>query len=368
MENMQEKIQAHEQRVRRLNGVWENFQRQQEEREQRNPRNIMFNALGGKDGRLNAPEKMNLVQKALYASQDEVVNDGEENKKLSQFVNDLAEAIEKDTFYFEQANSIERIDCETSTMNEYFTWIEEGQTIVKHMNDGEVTPQDFAEKNDFLDMSFQRETELLTCLGLYERSMQMGNQDAKVRFDELRLKLQKLREIRSSIETTCNHEVDHKVERREYEVALEYYRLIGLMRQMGARPTRTQVEEFRERSLALKVDHSVDVEMLPGYSFYTRLLEDVRHADRREREIRENSFDHSLSYNRSPGEFIYMAKHVEDKGEDIRTRIERLRGLRPPLKEVPAYDERKLRARALTREGIELALARQAQREAMDRA
>ena len=175
-------------------------------------------------------------------------------------------------------------------------------------------------------------------------------------------------EIRSSIETTCNHEVDHKVERREYEVALEYYRLIGLMRQMGARPTRTQAEEFRERSLALKVDHSVDVEMLPGYSFYTRLLEDVRHADRREREIRENSFDHSLSYNRSPGEFIYMAKHVEDKGEDIRTRIERLRGLRPPLKEVPAYDERKLRARALTREGIELALARQAQREAMDRA
>ncbi len=368
MENMQEKIQAHEQRVRRLNGVWENFQRQQEEREQRNPRNIMFNALGGKDGRLNAPEKMNLVQKALYASQDEVVNDGEENKKLSQFVNDLAEAIEKDTFYFEQANSIERINCETSTMNEYFTWIEEGQTIVKHMNDGEVTPQDFAEKNDFLDMSFQRETELLTCLGLYERSMQMGNQDAKVRFDELRLKLQKLREIRSSIETTCNHEVDHKVERREYEVALEYYRLIGLMRQMGARPTRTQAEEFRERSLALKVDHGVDVEMLPGYSFYTRLLEDVRHADRREREIRENSFDHSLSYNHSPGEFIYMAKHVEDKGEDIRTRIERLRGLRPPLKEVPAYDERKLRARALTREGIELALARQAQREAMDRA
>lgn len=132
-----------------MNGVWENFQRQQEEREQRNPRNIMFNALGGKDGRLNAPEKMNLVQKALYASQDEVINDGEENKKLSQFVNDLAEAIEKDTFYFEQANSIERINCETSTMNEYFTWIEEGQTIVKHMNDGEVTPQDFAEKMTF---------------------------------------------------------------------------------------------------------------------------------------------------------------------------------------------------------------------------
>lgn len=34
-------------------------------------------------------------------------------------------------------------------MNEYFTWIEEGQTIVKHMNDGEVTPQDFAEKMTF---------------------------------------------------------------------------------------------------------------------------------------------------------------------------------------------------------------------------
>lgn len=368
MENMQEKIQAHEQRVRRLNGVWDSFQRQQEERDQKNPRSIMFNALGGKGSPLNAPEKMNLVQKALYASEDEIIHDGQDSKKLSQFVNDLAEAIEKDTFYFEQANSIERINCETSTMNEYFTWIDDGQLIIKHMNDGEVTQQDADERDDFLHMSFQRETELLTCLGLYERSIQMGNTDAKTRFDELRLKLQKLREIRSAIQVSCNHEVDRKVERREYEVALEYYRLLGLMRQMGLHPTRTQIAEFREKSIALQIDHGVDVEMLPGYSFYTRLLEDVRHADQRERLVKEQSFDHSLSYNRSPGEFLYMAKHVEAKEDDIQTRIERLRGLRPPLKEVPAYNHTRMRERALTREGIEEALARLAQREAMERA
>lgn len=368
MENMQEKIQSHEERVRRLNGVWDNFQRQQEEREQKNPRNIMFNALGGKESRLNPPEKMNLVQKALYASEDEIINDGQENKKLSQFVHELAEAIEQDTFYFEQANSIERINCETTTMNEYFTWIDEGQEIIKHMNDGFVSEDDLTERNGFVDMSFQRETELLTCLGLYERSMQMGNKEAKDKFDELRLKMQKLREIRSSILVSTGNEADRKVEREQYEVALEYYRLLGLMRQMGKQPSRSQIEEFREKSIELKVSHHVDVELLPGYSFYTRLLEDVRHADRNEREVKEQSFDHSLSYNRSPGEFLYMAKHIEAKEDDIRLRIERLRGLRPPLQEVPAYDRKKMRNRALTKEGIQEALNRMAQREVNERA
>ena len=368
MENSEERLQQHQQRVNRLNAVWESFQRQQEQKTQQNPRNIMFNAMGGENSNLKAPERMNLVQKALYASKDEVINDGKDDKKLSAFVDELADAIEKDTFYFDQALSIERINCETSTMNEYFTWIDEGQQIIKHMNDGFVSEEDLSEKNNFIDMSFQRETELITCLGLYEKSVQLGNQEAKVKYDELRLKLQKLREIRSSILTTTKNEADKKVEREEYERALHYYRLLSFMRDMGKNPTQNQLAEFRMRAKELQVEHDMDVEMLPGYSFYTRLLEDVRRADVLERNAQERSFDHSLSYNRSPGEFIYMAKHVSTKQEDIRTRIERLRGLRPPLKDVPQYDATRLRQRALTREGIQAALERQAREEILTHA
>ncbi len=368
MENSEERLQQHQQRVNRLSAVWESFQRQQEQKTQQNPRNVMFNALGGENSHLKAPEKMNLVQKALYASKDDVVNDGKDDKKLSAFVEELADAIEKDTFYFDQALSIERINCETSTMNEYFTWIDEGQQIIKHMNDGFVSEDDLKEKTDFVDMSFQRETELITCLGLYEKSVQLGNKDAKVKYDELRLKLQKLREIRSSILVTTKNEADKKVEREEYEKALHYYRLLGFLRDMGSNPTQHQLAEFRMRAKDLEIDHDLDVEMLPGYSFYTRLVEDVRRADMSERNAQERSFDHSLSYNRSPGEFIYMAKHVSTKQEDIRTRIERLRGLRPPLKDVPQYDANRLRQRALTREGIQAALERQAREESMMRA
>ena len=368
MENSEERLQQHQQRVNRLNAVWESFQRQQEQKTQQNPRNVMFNALGGENSQLKAPEKMNLVQKALYASKDDVVNDGKDDKKLSAFVEELADAIEKDTFYFDQALSIERINCETSTMNEYFTWIDEGQQIIKHMNDGFVSEDDLKEKTDFVDMSFQRETELITCLGLYEKSVQLGNKEAKVKYDELRLKLQKLREIRSSILVTTKNEADKKVEREEYERALHYYRLLGFLREMGSNPTQHQLAEFRMRAQDLQIGHDMDVEMLPGYSFYTRLVEDVRRADISERNAQERSFDHSLSYNRSPGEFIYMAKHVSTKQEDIRTRIERLRGLRPPLKDVPQYDANRLRQRALTREGIQAALERQAREENMMRA
>ena len=359
MENSEEKLQKHQQRVNRLNAVWESFQRQQEQKTQQNPRNVMFNALGGEKSSLKAPEKMNLVQKALYASEDEIINDGKDDKKLSSFVEELADAIEKDTFYFDQALSIERINCETSTMNEYFTWIDEGQEIIKHMNDGFVSEDDLKEKTDFVDMSFQRETELITCLGLYEKSMQLGNKEAKVKFDELRLKLQKLREIRSSILITTGNEADKKVEREEYEKALNYYRMLGLLREMDDKPTETQLAVFRMKAQELQVAHDADVEMLPGYSFYTRLLEDVRRSDIAERNAKELNFDHSLSYNRSPGEFLYMAKHAANQKEDIRTRIERLRGLRPPLKDLPTYDATRLRQRALTREGIEAALTRQ---------
>ena len=351
MENSEERLQQHQQRVNRLNAVWESFQRQQEQKTHQNPRSVMVNALGGENSALKTSEKMNLVQKALYASKDEVVNDGKDDKKLSSFVEELADAIEKDTFYFDQALSID-----------------EGQQIIKHMNDGFVSEEDLLEKNNFVDMSFQRETELITCLGLYEKSVQLGNKEAKVKYDELRLKLQKLREIRSSILTTTGNEADKKVEREEYEKALHYYRFLSFMRDMGKNPTENQLAEFSMRAKELQVAHNMDVEMLPGYSFYTRLLEDVRRADVAERNAQEHSFDNSLSYNRSPGEFIYMAKHVSTKQEDIRTRIERLRGLRPPLKDIPKYDANRLRQRALTKEGIQAALERMAREENLMRA
>lgn len=367
MENLQDRKEAHQQRASRLHQVWEKYQQQQQERERKNPQSIMQNALSGEESPLKISQKVNLVQKALYAPEDDAIHDGREDKNLAEFVNDLAGAIEKDTFYFEQANSIERINCETSTMNEYFTWIDEGQVIIRHMNDGEVTPEDVKERDDFIDMSFQRETELLTCLGLYERSINMGNTEAKVKFDELRLKLQKLREIRSSIQNSCNHDVNKKVEKNEYEAALEYYRLLAFMRQIGNHPSEEQIEEFRARASALRGYRGVDVEFLAGYSFYTRLVDDVRHADQQERQRQKNDFEHGLSYNRSPGEFLYMAKHYQEKKEDIRSRIERLRGLRPVQKDSPLYDTAQMRHKPLTREGIQKALERLKQQEAMER-
>ena len=323
MENIEDKKEAHRQRINRLHLVWEKYQRQQEERERKNPRNIMYNALGGEETPLNASQKVNLVQKVLFASENEVMFDGRENKKLADFSHKLADAVEKDTFYFEQANSIERINCETTTMNEYFTWIEEGQGIIKHMNDGKVTQEDVNERDSFIEMSVQREVELLTCLGLYERSINMGNLEAKVKFDELKLKLQKLREIRGAIQASCHHDVDKETKRDEYEAALEYYRLLAFLRHIGTQPTQEQINEFRKRAEVLRVHHGVDVEFLPGYSFYTRLTDDVRHEDKREQEHRENSFEHELSYGRSPGEFLYLAKHFQADKEDIRARIER---------------------------------------------
>ena len=93
------------------------------------------------------------------------------------------------------AQSIENINSETSSSQEYFRWLDETTDILKNMNDGFVTDDDLAKRNEFLDFSHQREAELLVCLGLYQSSK---NPEAQEKAKMIRYKLIKLREMRSA--------------------------------------------------------------------------------------------------------------------------------------------------------------------------
>ena len=69
-----------------------------------------------------------------------------------------------DIFLFGIAESLEKIKCETSSINEYFEWMDEAQHIMDNMTDGFVTPQDLAEKNHYIFRS-------KTCIfSIWERS------------------------------------------------------------------------------------------------------------------------------------------------------------------------------------------------------
>lgn len=255
---------------------------------------------------------------------------------------------------FHIAMTIETLGSETSSEQEYFGWFTESSEIMQHMNDGFVSEDDLAERNEWLENSYAREAELMTCLGLFQSS---AFPKAKEHYNNLYNKLVKLRQIRSSIrETTANkadkpQEVDLKQKEDAYKKAVVY---VAAMREFLKRQPRWNMS--RRTLLKLNIYHGDDDELSDDYDdFYGMYDDDLRLQDELYQE--ENGEDNELSfrfddelkknilfhwdddrvpsYDRSLAEeFIERAEnvHQEERPEDIRERIARLSGRRPPLK------------------------------------
>lgn len=134
-----------------------------------------------------------------------------------------------DDFSLREALSIERINSETSSSQEYFRWLDETSEILKNMNDGFVTEEDLKDRNAFLDLSHQREAELMVCLGLLQNSK---SPQAQEEFKKLQYKLTKLREMRSAIKNRTRNQVDVEISRSEYEMAVPYYKYFKALQKL----------------------------------------------------------------------------------------------------------------------------------------
>ena len=119
-----------------------------------------------------------------------------------------------------RAQSIEGLNSGTDSIEEYFSWLDDTTTILKHMNDGFVTQEDALEKQQFLKDTYQRENELMVCLSLYESCKSSHAQD-KAKF--IRYKLQKLREMRTAISFLTKEGTDVETTRSEFDATKPYY-------------------------------------------------------------------------------------------------------------------------------------------------
>ncbi|MDR1694901.1 MAG: hypothetical protein LBR70_06925 [Lactobacillaceae bacterium] len=116
------------------------------------------------------------------------------------------------------AESIELINCGTSSREEYHDWINVGQDVIRDMNTDGVTPQELDTRNLFLADLNQREVELMTCLALYQRAIGKDPR-LQARYSELYNKLQKLREIRSAVKNSTKSVSDKLEEEKKKERA-----------------------------------------------------------------------------------------------------------------------------------------------------
>lgn len=165
------------------------------------------------------------------------------------------------------ASSIETLSAETNSEQEYFRWLEDCSEIIKNMNDGYISEDDLKERNGFLEMSHQRESELMLCLGLYASS---ANPKAVERASGLRYKLQKLREMRSAIEEHTRNEANTKISKAEYETALPYYKLFKSLSRLPFGDETLSAEPFY-----VNISHASDTDLQADYNYNERLLNDV---------------------------------------------------------------------------------------------
>ncbi|MBR1605023.1 MAG: hypothetical protein IJ660_02815 [Alphaproteobacteria bacterium] len=228
-----------------------------------------------------------------------------------------------DVFLFGIAESLESIRCETTSQNEYFSWIDDAKKIMDHMHDGFVSFQDIREKENFVKMSWQRETELLTCLALYEKS---NHPLAKERHAELMIKLQRLRQIRSALLVGTKNKTDQRpLTPAEKARLARYIKSLQDMEEcdsVGDYHNLALLEQLQE----LQISHMHDIEFYyGGYSFYQRMLEEQRRA---ESHLENQAIERLYSYLSRPDEYLDELRHKDDSKDNIRLRIQELTGRR----------------------------------------
>ena len=147
-----------------------------------------------------------------------------------------------DEMGLKEAISIETINSETSSSQEYFRWLNESSEILKNMNDGYVSEKDLSERNNFLEVTHQREAELMVCLGLLANCR---SPQAQEEYKKLHYKLTRLREMRASIKERTRNEPDVEITRDEYQRAVPVYKYFKALEKAPIGHTFTKEQKQR---------------------------------------------------------------------------------------------------------------------------
>lgn len=291
-----------------------------------------------------------LARQMTLAPKDIKLKVGNQDLRVDEMQHQIAMDVGED-LQFMLADSYEQINSESTSSREYYRWIDETEDIIKHMNDGFVSEGDLRERNDFLDMSYQREMELMVCISLYQNSV---FKEAKEKANELSYKLMKLRQMRSMIKQTTKDKADRKVEKNEYEKALEYYRAAkelkehdlywnlpeNVLQNLGRNAYEAGINHGYDDN-GYGVSHARDKDLQPNFVWYDWLREQmVRSMSPNQY---QNQYDHSM------GEMLMlkrMGNENRQTRENLAAHIERLSGRRPPLKDAPEYNYSEVRKRA----------------------
>lgn len=146
-------------------------------------------------------------------------------------------------------------DSPQQTYNEI---IESTATILKHMNDGYISFDDFEERSSFLNKIARYEFMLFAALAFFKSAQE---DDEKV-YNELILNIVRLREFRDILQMYTREEVNVEISREEFERALPIYRMLKSLQNLGYDYNLSP----KERA-SLDIDHESDADLNDGFNF-----------------------------------------------------------------------------------------------------
>ena len=163
------------------------------------------------------------------------------------------------------ADMIEKNNCETSSMNEYYRWLKDTSDIIQHTTDNDITDEDLSERNEFLSTCNERETEILLCLSLYEGARN-NKKDKKVEI--LKFKLLRLREMRSIIRNTPSSKTSlNDMEKARLIAQYDY-----CVKLLSEKPNLSS--DFND-ILKLNINHISNEDLEVGYSYLCAMQSEI---------------------------------------------------------------------------------------------
>jgi len=163
----------------------------------------------------------------------------------------------------------------------HYNLVEKATEVIKHMNDGYVSSDDYRERTDYLDLTAKYEFCLFAALACLKVADIL--RDEKM-YDELILNIVRLREIRDIIQNYTRDAVDIEIGRDEFERAKPIYRMLKSLQSLGYDYNFSPKERMN-----LQIDHEHDEDLTDRFNYYNWLKRLMLLQLRKETSVTQNS-------------------------------------------------------------------------------
>lgn len=163
--------------------------------------------------------------------------------------------------YFSQF--LENNDNEEDVNSRYKKLLDRALNIIKHMNDGYITKEDFKEKNALLTYITNKEFQLYFLMAILTKFFPEQNEE---KIEDIKFKIMQFRELNDLISKYTKDEFEITTNKEEYEKAKVVYRILKSLQTLGYGYTLSQKEKEN-----MDINHNNDKDLTPDFNYFSQI-------------------------------------------------------------------------------------------------